>query len=91
MGNEAQELQRAGACVAELVQMPWRDKHRHARLQPVLLIAVQHDARSFQYEHFMFVSVTMLGGVTAGRDLELPHGKAWSAVRFADQATDPAT
>ncbi len=90
MRNQTEELQRAGARVAELVQIVGGHVNHTARPERMLAIAFQHDPAAFEHEDFMFVSVRVFGGVAAGGDLELPHGETRRGIVGADQAAHAA-
>jgi len=90
MRDKAEEQQRLGPCVAELVRLArWHEDHS-AGSQWMFLLTNEHHARSLQHEHLVLVCVGMPGRMTAGGHPELPHGETRCAVFLADQAADPA-
>jgi hypothetical protein len=86
MRNQTQEFHRAGARIAELVELVRRNEDGHARPQRVLAVALQDDPGSFQHKHFMLVGVGVFRRLAAGGYLELPHGKTGGGVIGSDQA-----
>ena len=57
--NEAEELQRPIARIAELVDFVGGDVDGHAGTEPMFAAAVQHDAVALQDEHLVLEAVRM--------------------------------
>jgi hypothetical protein len=88
--NQAQEPQRTGAGVAELVELIGRHIDGGSGTHNVFVVAFDGQSGAFEDKQFMFVGVGMFGGMATGRDLEESHGKARRGVVRSDQAAHAA-
>ena len=89
--DQAEERQRPGARVAELVSLLGRHEDDRTGPQGVLLLALGDHSAALEHEDLMLVCVRMLWRVPAGLDVELSHRETGRVVLGPDQATDLTT